>query len=298
MRIRGSRVSIDPSGLAVVTEDDAQGVVAELDAAVAAASNFDVGTSDPGSPATGYAYINTDDNVLRLFTGSAWASIALDVDSALYGAAVLADSPWGYWRLTETSGTTLQDETANNRDLTISGSAHTLAQTGPKGDAIDWANATGHAETTATFASSAATLESWVKIAANPSASTVMVGMAASFGDGTFDKQLFIDSAGKPGVYLYTGSILTLLGPSALSTGTWHHIAATVGAAGVKLYVDGTEVATDAATSSYSGAQLVFVRGGGNGYTATGAMLVAEPAVYAAQLSAARVLAHYNAASG
>jgi hypothetical protein len=34
MRIRGSRVSVDPSGLAIVTTDDVQAALAELDAAV------------------------------------------------------------------------------------------------------------------------------------------------------------------------------------------------------------------------------------------------------------------------
>jgi hypothetical protein len=61
--------------------------------------------------------------------------------AAAYATAVLADSPWGFWKCDESSGTTLADSSGNSRPMTISGSGQTLAQTGPDGsaaDAIDW----------------------------------------------------------------------------------------------------------------------------------------------------------------
>ena len=66
--------------------------------------------------------------------------------SAVYAAAVLADTPSLYWRLGEPSGTNANDETANNRDGTYTGT-FTLAQTGAlKGDtntAVDLTAPTG-----------------------------------------------------------------------------------------------------------------------------------------------------------
>jgi len=46
--------------------------------------------------------------------------IAMAVSPSTYDVVILADSPIGYWRLGETTGTTADDETANDNDGTIS----------------------------------------------------------------------------------------------------------------------------------------------------------------------------------
>lgn len=226
------------------------------------------------------------------------ASPAESVLSATYSGAVLADSPWGFWRLTETSGTTLADSSPNSRPLTLNGSAHTLAQAGPKDKAVAFANAAGYAISSATHATSPATLEGWVYLTANPGGKTTVVGCADTFNGGVWDKDLYVDTAGKAAFYLFNGtSSIDVVAPSGLSLNTWHHLAATVGAAGTFLYVDGVQVATDASTASYAGsAQKVLLRASSGSMNNTGAMRIAEPAFFTSQLSAARIAAHYSSA--
>lgn len=222
-----------------------------------------------------------------------------------YAKAVLADNPWGFWRLREPSGTTLTDASGNGRNMTITGSP-TLSQTGPGClDAISWPSSSGtehYAATSSSIATSTATLEAWVYLTATPTAKTPVIACAQSYGVNTMDKVVYIDTDGKPKFMIFSGSTVTAVGSSALTLNAWHHIVASVGAAQVILRVDKTTVATSTATSSYSGSQLVFLHGGGSDppssgvYTDGSAATIAPGAIWTSQLTTAQTDAHYDAA--
>lgn len=75
---------------------------------------------------------------------------------------------------------------------------------------------------------------------------------------------------------------------------TWHHVALAADATSVLLYVDGALVVTHAnAIANNADTHLAIGSFGVNGSQMK--MVFAEPAAYGTKLSAARILAHYNA---
>jgi hypothetical protein len=89
-----------------------------------------------------------------------------------------------------------------------------------------------------------------------------------------------------------TGGTAQVQAPSALSTRAWHHLAATVDATAVTLYVDGDAVATRSApgTPRASAATLALGRYSGGGRTLRGGL--DEVALYTVALDAGSVAAH------
>jgi hypothetical protein len=218
-----------------------------------------------------------------------------------YDSEVAADSPWGYWKTDEASGN-LADSSGNSRTMTVTGSP-TYAQTGPNGstaDAVAWTNAASqHAETTATTTAGTITLEAWVYLTANPTNTLGIVARSVGplYTSGASDGELTIDSTGKAGFMCYNGTNRFITAASALSLNTWHHLVGSVGAAGMKLRVDKSTVASNAGvTTAYTGAsQKLFMRGGGSRCASISPVTIAKGAYYTTQLSDARTDAHYDA---
>lgn len=218
-----------------------------------------------------------------------------------YASEVLADAPWGFWQLAETSGSTLADSSGNSRTMTITG-APTFAQPGPMASepAILWpqnANPpTYYANTTATTNTGPVTAEAWVYLTSVPVNQTVIMGCANTFNGSTTDKILSITTAGKVSWMVFSGSALTTLSSAALSLNVWHHVVASTGAAGTKIRVDKVTVGTGTPTTSFtSSGQQVLLHAAGSGYSTSRDISIAAPAFYAAQLSDTRTDAHYDA---
>ena len=230
-----------------------------------------------------------------------------------YDSEVAADSPWGYWKTDETSGTNLADSSGNARPLTITGSP-TLAQTGPSlaADAISWpssASTEHYAISTATITGSAGeySLECWFYLPSTPTALTPLVTLTFSAYGNTSARpiSLYLDTSGnlvlRWGISTSVGTSLTSAG--AVSTGAWHHVVATVkNGVGGLIRLDKSTVASGGNTTlSFTTGAKAVVHGGGN---MTGASIdltngdvvtTARPAVYSAALTTARIDAHYDA---
>ena len=214
-----------------------------------------------------------------------------------YEAAVLADSPWGFWEFPNSIGNRLYDSSVSNHNLLINGSAGTLGQMGPFGSkkSIVWAAVNGYAASADTVATSDATMEAWVYLTANPSADTSIMGHAAGFNSSTRDKTIYVDTLGRVCMHFYPGVVTVVTASSPLTLNQWHHIVGSVGAAGAKIRVDKVTVGTNVGTTSYTGVQMLFIRGGGDIFNGNGAMRIAAAARYVTQLSDARTDAHYDA---
>jgi signal peptidase I len=239
------------------------------------------------------------------FTTGTWGC-----DALAYPNAVIARSPYAYWRLGDSAGST----TAAN----TSGAGPTLTRAGTitfgapgllcsADTAATWpSGGTRYLRSPATFAGPAsASVSTWV------STSGSLAGRIVGFGDGltvlstTYDRHLLRDSAGRLGFGVRSGGVARIVwSPLAYNDGQRHHVVGTVGALGLRLYVDGVLVASDPAVLAadvYAGAWRIGddnVDGWGIGsgppsrrFTGT----IDEVAVFHAQLTDADVAALHSA---
>ncbi|MCW2867498.1 MAG: signal peptidase [Marmoricola sp.] len=236
-------------------------------------------------------------------TQNSWGSA---VDFRPYRTAVLADSPHLFWRLGETSGTAVRDETAAARGGTVYNSGYAWGQpgalpseAGTRSLALTAGLLTANTSVTGPAVFS---VEAWIRTTTTSGGRILGFGDAgASTASTTVDRQLYVGTNGK--VYFGVGTSKTVVASNAaLNDGRWHHVVGTyaTGAGGMLLYVDGvrqaaTGTATPATGTGYwrAGAEVLstWTMGPDNYYDGS----LEELAVYTTTLSAARVKAHYDA---
>jgi hypothetical protein len=222
-----------------------------------------------------------------------------------YDQEVAADAPFRYWKLEEPSGSTATDSSGNAGNGTYVGSP-TLAQTGlVAGDAGTSVLFPGAASTRVTVVDSAGydstsvTVECWFKSTDATSAPNMVSRDGGGSGNRSFQFRL---NAGAPSFVYFrggsTGGANEIVDPSTRNDGSPHHMAATVDDATktATLYVDGAQVDQDVGFSGGSLSPSTFLLIGtrtsvANPYAGN----LQKVAYYTTALSAARVLAHYNA---
>lgn len=217
-----------------------------------------------------------------------------------YQSEVLADSPVGYWRLGETSGTNFDDISGNNNDGTSLNSP-TLGQVGATNDGNKAVRFTAVSSQLINMGDPAVldvadvfTLEAWVKMTA--------VGAGTNRG---------IMSKGQAGYYIRVGTTDAIevikSGVALIATSTitlpdtaYHHVVWTKNTSTNFIYIDGvdrtgtvTNVACTATTFSFRVAcdSTTDVPAEFSNDT------LDEIAVYPTALSQARIQAHFAAAS-
>ncbi|HEY1119879.1 MAG TPA: LamG-like jellyroll fold domain-containing protein [Acidimicrobiales bacterium] len=216
-----------------------------------------------------------------------------------YASEVLADSPVGYWKLDETSGTTAADSSGNGRDGTYNGSPSlaSRALNGVLGAVSDFDGTNDYVDLPAMPTAAARTIEAWAVFDA-------LTAYAAIVGEGY--------SGSSPDVELGIGCGLSngstnLEGAefsgswggasgSAPSTATLHHVVATHDGSTVRLYLDGTEVASGS-KARINGSEHWLI-GAKLDYPTSGPYFngaIGHVAIYSTALSSTRVAAHYTA---
>ena len=229
-----------------------------------------------------------------------------------YADEVLADSPAAYWRLGEASGITAADASGNGRAGTYtpnsggSWTGGTLGQAGALAGDADAAalfnGSGGHALLAASALGNSPaewTLEAWVKAAAQSNRFALALGRGTAtnpfigIGSGiTTTSALRINYRSDAGA-----TQIGAEGGTAFD-GAWHHLAYTFAAGTARGYVDGVEVVTVGPAVVLGAITLDRTAAGALVRTSAGLFLagaIDEAAVYATALSAARILAHYNA---
>lgn len=221
-----------------------------------------------------------------------------------YAATVLGDNPSAYWRLGETSGglgdwTGFSDATA--------GTQVTRGVTGAiAGDSDRAAQFTGSSssrvyESTRETGQNQLSVEAWFRTTSTAGGKIVGFGSAASTSNsGSYDRHLYMTADGRLVWGVYPAAPRTVASTAAYNDGGWHHVVGTLGADGLRLYVDGAEVAADPLVTSGQYSSGYWRIGGdtlGTWPDAAGSNFVGsvdEVAVYGYQLTEDRVFVHHG----
>lgn len=208
-----------------------------------------------------------------------------------YANAVLALNPYLYWRLGETSGTVAADSSPNNRGATYSGN-YTLGVTGLlAGDS----NLAVRCNGSAFICSSAIipnpqnfTLE-FIFQTTNVNCGMVNFGDTRTVSPSSFDRQVYLDAQGRLNFYVFPGGAITT--PQAYNDGKKHHCVVVCDAQGRRIFVDGIQVVSAAASAPtvYNGYWALGFARTPNTYL-TG--VIDEFAYYTTSLSAADIADH------
>ena len=217
-----------------------------------------------------------------------------------YGLTVVADEPDLFWRLNEASGSVALDVTPHAQDGGYNGDVTLTQQSGVTGGgtAIGVA-ADDFVSSNNSFPSPTAfSLESWFRSAED-------AGRILGFGDAqtgtstSFDRVVYLDGSGNL-VFGMGADGAQSVSTSGVDYGddAWHHVVATSGGDGMKLYVDGVPAAAGAAAVGQSFAG--YWRVGDDASWGTGDFVgwIDEAAVYSTVLSPAQVAAHHAAGDG
>lgn len=294
-----------PSGSAKVTiyitGSTTSGVTIELDDTLSSSQSVTSGeTINIPDGATAATVTMPEDEGISLewFFGRDVGTTPVD-----YPAMILADGPLHYWRMDETSGTTLYDN-VGDADITISGA--TINQTGQVGPAVDFDGTDDYGE--ATIDLSAATtvyVEFWVR----PDAYSVdvLLNFAGSVADtpGAF----FINCNAGPWLDVIkrnsAGNNAARYAQSVMPIGEWTHVVIVIptsAGASVDLYINGALATpasrpfTDTGAQACGNATLRVMRSFGDTiYYADGA--IQHLAIYDT-LSEAQIAEHYAAGIG
>lgn len=202
----------------------------------------------PGSSGGFTAKLRNDtDTVTTATYFTCSAAIAPDLSSAYFE-----------WPLTDATGAvSATDRSGSGRTATFVGTTATSTST-PMGCPRDAGGALV-LDGTSTYAYSATslagpqvfTIEAYFQTTAKQG-KIIGFGNKSTGNSTSYDRHLYITSAGKLsfGVYNSTSpSYHVITSPNAVTDGAWHHVAATLSANGMKLYLDGALVAADPSTT-------------------------------------------------
>lgn len=216
-----------------------------------------------------------------------------------YSAAVLADSPKGYWRMDMASGAAI-DASGNGHDSAVPSGGGTITYSEPGAIASDPASTSVKIDTTGgsnwfevpdhadvDLGDGPLSLELWVKPNDNGSTRVLLTKESAAYEIRlTSNNKIALTKAA---TVVFDESTQTIV------TGTgFHHVVITKNAAAPKYYIDGVDVTPGGmADFTLTDNSNTLNLGGGGAANFNG--WVDEIAVYKSVLSAARVQDHYIA---
>lgn len=182
-------------------------------------------------------------------------------------------NPIAAWSFDDGSGTTIVDDTGNGHTLTRGSASFTAS--GHSGAALantSNSSTTGASATMPTVSGSACTLMAWVKPSALPSNGTHLIAGVLDTGGTDFALWSQRSTFGTPNVLQGNarlgGGVVPIDG-TALTVGTWVHVAMTYDGFTLKLWRNGTAIATAANTNTINNTRVFAVAGqSGNGTAA------------------------------
>ncbi len=233
------------------------------------------------SPSTSYSY--------RVRASDATGNLSSYSDIVGASTAAAPNGLVAAYGFDEGSGSTVADASGNGNAGTITGA--TWAATGKYGKALQF-NGTSALVTVPDAASlhlsSGMTLEAWV----NPSAVNANWRDVVYKGNDNFYLEATSSNASRPDAGMIAGgSYADAFGTAALPANGWSHLTETYDGAALRLYVNGTQVASTAHTGTIASSTNPLQIGGDSIYGQFFAGLIDEVRVYNVALTPAQIQA-------
>ncbi|WP_256793606.1 PKD domain-containing protein [Terrabacter sp. Ter38] len=262
--------------------------------------------TDTNVPAGNHTYrVRITDPFGNLLLSPVSNQVAVSNTIGAYGDAVIADDPVDYWRFGEAGGNLALDggsaglDQSTKAGVTWGASGAVSGNTAARFDGTS----TGQAGTSTLISGpdSFAT-EAWINTTTASGGKILGFGNSNQGGSGSYDRHVYMTSAGKLVFGIYDGGTRTITTADSFNDGQWHHIVASMGSEGMRLYVDGLlqgKQPSVTAGQPYQGYWLVGgdSLGGWPDQPSSNffAGAIDEVAVYGAPLTEAKVRAHYTA---
>jgi PKD repeat protein len=228
-----------------------------------------------------------------------------------YGTAVTEDGANTYWRLAETSGSTASDSslsgsTGSYLNGPVKGGPSAIGVAADRSTGFDGVDDSVAGNTAQTSPDRYST-EAWFKTTTTSGGKILGFGSSRTGASATTDRHVFMTDDGRLrfGTTTAQGQQAVAETSQAYNNGQWHHVVATHGRSGMRLYVDGVLAGADPAATtskSYSG----YWRVGGDSLAGWAskpssdyfAGSIDEVAVYDQVLTVDQVASHYDAGGG
>jgi hypothetical protein len=168
---------------------------------------------------------------------------------------MLPSGTYAYWPFDTGTGTQAYDGGSNSDDATLMNAPSWT--TGIVGGAVTLNGTSQYAASSKSVVNPPTfTLEIWFKSTSSTGGELMGFGDAQNGSSTNLDRLIYLNNAGKITFGTHPSAYKTVTTASAYNDGSWHHVAASLGAAGLLLYVDGVRQGTDATTTtaqSYTG---------------------------------------------
>jgi signal peptidase I len=181
-------------------------------------------------------------------------------------AAATDVSPWLYWRLDEASTAgNAADSSGNGRTGTYAsgvsaGTARACSR--DTGSAVTLNGSSGYvysalgAQPSATAGPNTFTVQIWFRTTTSRGGRLIGFGASRTGASSQYDRHLYLTDTGKVVFGVYPGGFQSVTSTDSYNDGTWHQAVGQVGAGGMKLFLDGEQVASNPGVTtaeSYSG---------------------------------------------
>ncbi|HZD73328.1 MAG TPA: LamG-like jellyroll fold domain-containing protein, partial [Actinomycetota bacterium] len=240
-------------------------------------------------------------------------TVAVAGADASYSATVRGDSPYLYWRVGESSGTTAMDSSGNGRTGLYQG-AIALGQPGAiigdSNTAVRFGGAPGNdgylttQSTTPVVNPQTFSLELWFRTTTTNGGKLIGFGNARTGLSSQFDRHVYMTNDGRLVFGVWVGGPITLQTTASYNDSRYHQVVATLSSAGMRLYVDGKLIGSGAnsVAQAYNGFWRVSGDNLGNWPSRPTNNfwkgLIDEVSIYPTALSAEQVSEHFTRGHG
>ncbi|WP_345215731.1 LamG-like jellyroll fold domain-containing protein, partial [Georgenia halophila] len=276
---------------------------------------YTMGVTDSGlTPGSTHRYRVAVTDPFGNIANSPWTNVtvASNGTNSAYVDAVHQDEPTSYWRMGQTSGSTIGDHVGFHPLTTFAGVSGG-ADGAIAGDDDDAAHFTGTSSGMAVTASpgnppDVFTIEAWFRTTTDDGGRIVGWSNRNTSRDSSkHDRQIYMDNSGRIHFGVKPNANRRVLSSSAsYNDGDWHHVVATLSKKGMVLFLDGVSVGSRADVTVGEHLSIGYWRIGGDtlsGWPSTPssgyfAGDIDEVAIYKTELSVGDVAAHHAAGTG